>query len=528
MLNKIINIFKSRILWIGFILLLELTLFGFFIYEVVTSFINIFDFSVTTTILVLGGLALLLNFVAIVYIVNSKAKPAYKITWLVVISLLPYIGIFIYLLFGNKKITNRQRRRIEPLLNAVSSTRIDQKIEKKLDEENPNAIKMAEYITSASGADLYKNSEVTYYTSGEEAYPEMLRQLKRAKKFIFIEYFVVSLGEMWNSILEILKEKANAGVDVRVLYDDFGSAKKLPWNYDKYLNSIGIKTFAFHKFKPLLDVKLNNRDHRKIMVVDGKVAFSGGINLADEYINKISPFGYWKDNAIKIKGEAVHGLTALFISQWLMVSKVDLSKVNFRSNDYIKFFPDNTDIKANGYVQPYGDIPFNNESVGERVYLNLISRASKYIYITTPYLIIDDELTNALTNAAKQGIDVRIITPHIPDKKVIFGITRSHYYHLLNNGVKIYEYTPGFIHMKTFVVDDLYATVGTINLDYRSLYLHYENGTFMYKTDCIAVMKNDFLDSISKSQEITLKIYKDYVAPKRLLWAILKLFAPLF
>jgi len=291
---------------------------------------------------------------------------------------------------------------------------------------------------------------------------------------------------------------------------------------------MGIKAYAFQKFRPLLDVKLNNRDHRKIFVIDGKVAFTGGINIADEYINKKKLFGYWKDNCIQVKGDAVYSFTSMFLILWLSLEKVDLNKVDLNDSEFLRFFPEPSKVKENGYVQPYTDLLDNDEGIGEKVYLQLINSATKYVYITTPYLIIDDELGNALCAAAKQGIDVRIITPRIPDKKTTFGITRSHYRNLLKNGVKIYEYVPGFIHMKMFIVDDELAVVGTINLDYRSLFLHYENATFMYKTKCIKDMKNDYMNCVKVSDQIDYARYKKYAAPRRLLWAILRLFAPLF
>lgn len=522
------KLFTSRILWVSLLLLIEIALIVLFAYSIVGSFMSVFNLTDWQVWVILLCVLFIISFLTVVYIVNSHAKQAYKITWLVVVAILPFIGCFFYLLFGNKKITARQRRRIKPLFDLLKSIRIDSKIEKTITKDNPYAIKLAEYITKASGANLYENSNVTYYPSGEDVFPIMIEKLKQAKKFIFIEYFIIAPGVFWGTILDILKEKVKNGVDVRLIYDDVGSAGYIPWGYEKTLNSFGIKTIAFHKFKPLLDVKINNRDHRKIMVIDGKVGFSGGINLADEYINKIKRFGYWKDNAIKIEGEAVYGLTSLFLCQWVSIKELDLSNINLLSVEYAGYFPENIAVKSDGYVQPYGDLPYNDQSVGQQVYLNLINTAQKYVYITTPYLIIDDELINALSTAVKKGVDVRIITPHIPDKKTIFRITRSHYRILLKNGVKIYEYTPGFIHMKMFVVDDLYATVGTINLDYRSLYLHAENATFMYKTSCIKDMKLDFMNSLNKSYEITYKVYQKYASPRRFVWSVLRLFAPLF
>lgn len=525
--RKIRQIFTSRIFWYCLLLLGEITLIVLFIYAIGFSFQEVFSLTTEEVVSFFAIGLFILSLVVIVYIVNSHVKMAYKVAWLVVVALLPFFGSFFYLMFGNKRITNRQRRKVEPIFDLLPSEP-NTAVLKKVAQENLDAARMMEYITSASSTHAHEHTITKYYPSGEAVFPVMLEDLKKAKEFIFLEYFIVAPGTFWDSILEILVAKAKEGVDVRVMYDDVGSAKHVSRNYDKKLRSLGLKAIAFHKFKPLLDIRLNNRDHRKIMVIDGKVAFSGGINLADEYINKTHPFGYWKDNAIRLEGEAVHSMTDLFLSHWLVLTNAESKNIKLTDETYRRYFPDNSHIENDGYVQPYGDLPYDEETVGERVYLNLITRAKKYIYITTPYLIIDDEIVNALISAAKQNIDVRIITPKIPDKKTVFMITRSHYRLLLKNGVKIYEYTPGFVHMKMFVVDDIYAVVGTINLDYRSLYLHLENATFMYKSSAIKDMKADYLATIKESEEITYKVYNAYAAPRRFIWSLLRLFAPLF
>ncbi|MCQ2794326.1 MAG: cardiolipin synthase [Bacilli bacterium] len=529
MFSKIRNILTSRIFWIGILLLLEIGLIVLFVFAIAGSMKDTFHLNDNQVAIIFIVALFIISGLVVIYIVNSHVKMAYKVAWLVVVALLPLVGCFFYLLFGNKKVTNRQRRKAKPIIELLGVNKTNPVIAKELKAENLDALKMVDYITSASGTNVYKHTKTQYYPSGEAAFPVMLKELKKAKHFIFIEYFIISPGIFWNAILDVLKKKAQAGVDVRIIYDDVGSAKYLPSSYAKKLQSYGLKVLVFNKFKPLLDVKLNNRDHRKIMVIDGVVGFSGGINLADEYINKIHPFGYWKDNAIKLEGEGVHGLTSLFLSQWILTFNTKENKlVRLTDKAYQKYFPSSLNTPSDGYVQPYGDLPYDTESVGERVYLNLIARAKKYIYISTPYLIIDDEIVNALINAAKQGIDVRILTPSHPDKKTIFMITRSHYRLLLANGVKIYEYKPGFVHMKMFVVDDIYAVVGTINLDYRSLYLHLENATFFYKSSCISAMKKDFMYCLKDGHEITYKAYHNYAAPRRFVWSLLRLFAPLF
>ena len=333
-----------------------------------------------------------------------------------------------------------------------------------------------------------------------------------------MQYFIIHEGKFWNEILDILKQKVKEGVDVRVVYDDMGCIVTLPSKYYETLKKEGIKACSFNRFIPILTAKLNNRDHRKITIIDGKVAFTGGINLADEYINEIVRFGHWKDNGILIKGAAVWNFVVIFLSLW--------DSINNKNENYNDFKPLNFNVKGQGFVQPYDDTPLDDERVGQTIYLNLINKAKKYIYITTPYLIIDDELENALCVAAKSGIDVRIITPGIPDKKIINEVTKAYYNNLIENNVKIYEYSKGFIHAKTFLVDDEIATIGTVNLDYRSLYLHFECGVLMYGTECIEDIKKDLKEVLSISKQILISDTKVglFTSLKR---AILRLFAPL-
>ena len=327
---------------------------------------------------------------------------------------------------------------------------------------------------------------------------------------------------MLEKVLAVLERKVREGVKVRLIYDDVGSIKTIPPHFKKRLSDMGISCAVFNPFRPILSIILNNRDHRKILVVDGQVGFTGGINIADEYINEKVRFGYWKDTGIEIKGEAVWSLTTMFLEMW--------NYINQTKEDYYQYLPDIYNKKINpkdGYVQPYGDTPLDHENVGENVYLNMINRAKKYVYIYTPYLIVDNEMTVALENAAKCGVDVRIVTPGIPDKKLIFLLTQSYYEQLILNGVKIYQYTPGFLHGKCFVCDDKIATVGTINLDYRSLYLHFECGVFMYRSQAVMELKQDVLDTIAGSKQITLDFCRNRNIFSKLLQSILRLFAPL-
>ena len=347
-----------------------------------------------------------------------------------------------------------------------------------------------------------------------------VEELKKAKKYIFMEYFIIQEGKMWNTILDILKEKAAQGVDVRVIYDDMGCIMTLPNGYNKKLESYGIKCSVFNPFVPILSSKFNTRDHRKICVIDGNVGFTGGINLADEYINAYEKHGHWKDTSVMLKGEGVFALTAMFLSMWDYCSGWE--------EDFDLFRPESMPrLPGSGWVQPYTDTPLDHEKVGQAVYLNMISRARDYIYITTPYLIVDVATNTALCNAAKAGVDVRIITPHIPDKRSVFEVTKAHYPPLLEAGVKIYEYTPGFIHAKNFVVDGRYATVGTVNLDYRSLFLHFEDGVWLCDAPCIADIKADFEKTLEQCEAISLRRARHLNILVQLYRSVLRIFAPL-
>ena len=384
---------------------------------------------------------------------------------------MPFLAIFCFLLFANKKFTKRELRQIRPIIEASKSaleSRFGKDDIDKLDKvKDADAINIATYIRNYSYTGIYTATKTSYYSWGESGFPVMLEKLKKAKHYIFIEYFIIAEGEMWNAVLEILKEKAKEGLDVRVIYDDFGCNKYLPKKYDRTLRQMGIKAYPFNKIKPLIEFRMNNRDHRKIMVIDGYIGFTGGINIADEYINKIERFGKWKDNLILLEGEAVFGLTSLFLSNWVIVDK---SK-NPKTVNYLEYLPVRhqheyiNSIVNDGYVQPYGSVPFTFETIGQNVYIALISKAKKYIHITTPYLVLDDALINALCLAAKSEVEVKIITPHIPDKKIVFEITRSYYKQLMASGVQIYEYEPGFIHEKTIIVDGEKKFVGILEVN---------------------------------------------------------------
>ena len=348
----------------------------------------------------------------------------------------------------------------------------------------------------------------------------MIIQLEKAEHFIFMEYFIITEGKMWGEILDILAKKVQEGVDVRVLYDGTCELSTLPHDYPKRMEKLGIKCKMFAPIKPFVSTHYNYRDHRKILSIDGKVAFNGGVNLADEYINEYVKYGHWKDTAVMVEGEAARSFTRMFLHMW------NLDEKNVEFNPYldVDITPCN---EAKGFVMPYGDNPLDNDKVGEMVYIDILNRAQKYVYIMTPYLILDSDLENTLKYTAKRGVDVRIILPGIPDKFIPFSLALTHYKSLIEAGVKIYEYTPGFVHAKVFVSDDREGVVGTINLDYRSLYHHFECATYMYETDCIPDLKKDFLETQDKCRCMTVELAKKEPFKRRILGFLAKVAAPL-
>ena len=470
-----------------------------------------------------------LAWLTLIPIINSRMDPAYKIIWLAIMVVLPVLGATLYLLFANKKFSKKENAKVEKThkhLDKIMSYSSNGMMKKINVDKDPNAYNIAQYIRKNGHIDIFDNTETTYYPWGEDAFPVMIEKLKSAKHYIFMEYFIVEQGHFWNSILEVLKEKAEAGLDVRIMYDDLGCMATLPNDYDKYLESIGIKCCVFAPIRPFLDIRMNNRDHRKILVIDGHTGFTGGINIADEYINEKIRFGKWKDNAIMLRGNGVFGLTSLFLEAWARLKNEDIA--DFSGYLPGKYASEVASFKTDGLVQPYGSVPYTFETIGLNVYQDIIFRAKKYLYISTPYLILNSEMMNAIMMAAKNGVDVRLLTPHIPDKKIVFGITRSFYKQLVEAGVRVYEYVPGFVHAKTFIADDEMGTVGTINLDYRSLFLHSENGVFLYKTKSLKDIKQDFETTFMVSKEYTLEVIeKEFPLWYRIFVSILRIFAPM-
>ncbi len=510
-MKKILQLLCHRIVAIVILMLLQLSLISI----MVLQFREYFTYFYLLSSVVGFGLVL--------RIVSNRSNPGYKVAWIIVILLLPVFGGLFYLLFGINTISRRRQRKMDVITKQIlRSFPETASALSKLEAEDRVAAKQSRYIEKNAWCSLWENTKATYLPLGEDQFAAMVDALRKAEHYIFLEYFIIARGKMWDTILEILEEKAAQGVDVRLIYDDMGCMFTLPFRYERSLRKKGINACVFNPFVPVLSSAFNNRDHRKICIIDGYIGFNGGINLADEYINAYEKHGHWKDTAVMLEGDGVWNLTVMFLSMW--------DYLHGTTDDYEKYRPQRyrkEAIRATGYVQPYMDNPLDDEPTGENVYLNLIYNAKDYLYITTPYLIIDNEIMTALSTAAKSGVDVRIITPHIPDKRYVHAVTRGHYEALTENGVKIYEYTPGFIHAKTFVVDDRYGVVGSINLDYRSLFLHFECATWMYQTDCIAQMKADFLKTIELSQPVTYADCRKVKWYLRLLRAILRIFAPL-
>ncbi len=461
----------------------------------------------------------LFSVVIILMIIKNSNHLSSDILWIVMISLFPVPATLFYFFCGADLIRSRTTRQLTSSTeNSQSYYHQDEAVFEELLAKNPSDSGQFRYISKTSGFPFYRNTGFDYYGLGDTGYPVMLEELRKAKKFIFLEYFIIEEGTMWNGMLEILKEKAASGVEVRVMYDDLGTFTTLSPRYASQLESFGIKCISFNKINPILAVIMNHRDHRKIMVIDGLTAFSGGVNLADEYINVINKHGHWKDNVIRIKGEAVWSYTVMFLSHWNALRPED--------DSFLPFKAEAEPGEPDGYIAPYGETPLDKEITAQNIYMGIVNQSNDYCYIMTPYLIIDSELINALVLAAKHGADIRIITPGIPDKKFVFEVTRSYYKPLIEGGVKIFEYTPGFVHAKVFVSDDVIATVGTVNLDYRSLYLHFENGTFLVDSKKIADIKQDVEEVLAQCHEVS---YKEcVVGPFREFWrAILRIFAPM-
>ncbi len=464
---------------------------------------------------------LAISVVVLLYMYNAGGNPDLRLSWMLPIAFFPVFGSIFYLTIvsqpGTKVMYEKLRRLSEHTKEYVRPRKENRD---KLREENPHMGQLARYLEQCDNSPVYTSTSMKYYSLGDSQFVDMVEELKKAEHYIFMEFFIVHEGRMLDTILGILKEKAKQGVEVRFMYDGTNVLWNLPNYFPKLLEKEGIQCKMFAPIRPVFSPHYNNRDHRKILVIDGKVAFTGGINLADEYINEKERFGHWKDVGAMIKGEAVERFTYMFLEMW--------DESQEEPEQYEKYmFPKDAAVSDDGYLIPYSVSPLGPERVGERIYLDIINTAHTYVHIMTPYLILDYQMIMTLTYAAKRGVEVIIIMPHVPDKKYAFVLAKTYYNQLLEAGVRICEYVPGFVHAKVFVSDDVKAVVGTVNLDYRSLYHHFECGLVMYRNSQVAVIEQDIQDTLEKCMEMKVEDYKKLKLTDRMLGRIMRFVAPL-
>lgn len=510
-MRKFLKILFSQVTVVSFLLILQLL-------AIIASLMRISEYFIYFDLFLQ-----LISIVTVVIIINRHSNPYYKLAWVVPILIFPLFGGLFYLFITGQMHTKYYFSKLCALEKSINEKYPqDEEIIKEIDEFFPERKSTVRYINNVSGLCAYRCADTQYFPQGEDLWKSIIKELENARKYIFIESFIIKEGVMWGSVLEILKKKAAEGVDVRVMYDGMGSMTSLPKNYPKVLDSYGIKCVVFSPFTPFLSALQNNRDHRKILVIDGITAYTGGVNLSDEYINIGYPYGHWKDMSVMIRGEAAFSFARMFLHLWWHIERAE--------EDIKAFEPKFSDFKKSegkGYVMPYCDIPQDRFQTGEFIYLDIINKAKKYIYITTPYLILDHEMVVALTNASYSGIDVKIICPLVADHWYARAVAYSYYKELMDAGIELYEYTPGFIHGKTFISDDEVAVVGSINLDYRSLYLHFECAAWFLDSPVVHSVRDDFLQTLEKCKAITPQSCTKMNPLRKLLNAILRLFAPL-
>lgn len=501
-IGRLLIVAVSLLLQIGWILLLICRLNAYSVY-----------ISLLTSVLTL---------IIVLRLYNTRMPMGFKLLWIMVILSFPVLGLALYLLLGRSAVTRGMRKRLNGIDEAMAHHLVqDETVMDALKEKDISIANQMNYVSRYAGFPVYQNTDVVFFKDASDGLEAQLEALELAEKFIFMEYHAIEDAVSFGRMKEILSRKASQGVDVRVLYDDVGSIGFINSRFIKNMEALGIQCRVFNPLVPVVNIFMNNRDHRKITVIDGKIGFTGGYNLADKYFNLEHPYGYWKDTGIRMTGEAVRNLTFMFLEMWNGMSHEPLE-------DTTAFFPKvSYHAKDNCFIQPYADTPLDEERVGENVYMNIVKMAKNYVYFTTPYLIISEEMERELVMAVKRGVDVRIITPGIPDKKTVFEVTRSYYTELVKAGVRIYEYTPGFIHAKECICDDRIAVIGTINLDYRSLYLHFENGVLMYHCQTVEKMREDYEETLCVSEEVTEEYQKLHPLRVRIKRGLLRVFAPL-
>ena len=509
-MRRLLKLVTSRFFWTFVFIFLQIG----FIAIGLTFFQNKYGLAAISTIL---------GIVISVLIFIRNDVPEYKLSWILLIMILPIFGCSMYLIFGNKKKGIVQQKRMDRYHELTSEHVIDAfpKALKPEDVLSPDECRLSNYVSGLSDSRVYSNTSVEYYALGDDCFPRMVEELEKARRFIFMEYFIYEKGLFWDTILELLKRKVAEGVDVLLMYDDMGSIGTLPKGYWKELRSYGIKAVVFNPVRPRLNPKLNYRDHRKVCIIDGDVAISGGLNIADEYINRKVRFGHWKDNGFILKGDGVWNYTFMFLQLWSYSAPPE-----FHVDDFTPYMPTQSAPK-DGFIQSFGDSPLDEYSVAENAYMSMINSAKKYIWISTPYLVLDNAMINAVGMAARSGVDVRIITPSIPDKKSVYAHTRANYKVLLENGVRIFEYEPGFMHSKMFLSDDCLSIVGTTNMDFRSFYLHFESGTIFYGGKTVDAVKDDFLATFEVCREVSFKEYESRPLGQKILAQLSKIAAPL-
>lgn len=475
-------------------------------------------------ILVVNYMMGFLGVIILIYLHNARQNSSFKLMWIIFILAVPVAGVAFYIFTKIQPGTKFISKRIEEIIGEEAVfLRPSSDAVNKVMVASKQEVGIFKYIYEKGNYPVYDDASVKYFPLGEDKFEEMVYRLERAQDFIFLEYFIVERGHMWDTILEILTRKVKEGVEVRFMYDGTNTLSLLPKNYPERLESRGIKCKVFAPMTPFLSTHQNNRDHRKILVIDGHTAFTGGVNLADEYINRRERFGHWKDTAIMVKGEAVNSFTLMFLQMWNITEtkKENYGRYMYRGYDM------GPDMRNGGFIAPYGDSPFDHEEVGKKVYLDILNRAKDYVHIMTPYLILDEEMRNALTFAVQRGVEVKMILPHVPDKKYAYWLARTHYEELISEGVEIYEYNPGFVHAKVFTSDDEKAVVGTINLDFRSLFLHFECAAYIWKNPVVLDVERDFQNTLGYCRKMSLKDCREYNALYKILGSLLRLIAPL-